>query len=473
MNKPVIKQDIALLKQIRDFAGGPLIGTFISMITVPITTRLVSPVEFGKSALFTLVQTLFSLIALFGLDQAFVRYYNSKELTKNKLLYNVIIFPFSLSLLSVLFIVLFKKPLSFWLFEQNEPVIMILFCFFLPALIVHRFALLIIRMELKGKLYSILNIFAQINHLICLLLLLFYFERSFRAIVIAIIFSTIINAVISLIFTKNTWTLRIQYFDKYLLKELLKFGIPLVPATLLSWLLDSFDKIGLRQWSNYEQLGLYAAAFKIVALLAVLQTVFTTAWIPIAFRWYEDNENVIKFDFVSVLVLGFMTIAYAGIVVLRDIVLLFLGSEYRNISSILIYLLFIPVMYTISETTTLGIAFSKKTYFNLYVSLICVILSVTANYFLIPVFGAKGAALSTAVAYLAFFWARTLFSRRLWYKFKFDKYIINILLIITLAVFVEIQLFKLAEIFIFLLIIFFNLLNIKRYYTALSGDIVL
>jgi O-antigen/teichoic acid export membrane protein len=52
------------------------------MFTVPITTRLILPEEFGKSSLFTLAQTLLSLVALLGMDQAFARYFNSQEFDK-------------------------------------------------------------------------------------------------------------------------------------------------------------------------------------------------------------------------------------------------------------------------------------------------------------------------------------------------------------------------------------------------------
>ncbi|GHV88622.1 hypothetical protein AGMMS50267_09820 [Spirochaetia bacterium] len=243
----------------------------------------------------------------------------------------------------------------------------------------------------------------------------------------------------------------------------------MVPATALSWVLDSVDKIGLKQWGSYEQLGLYAAAFKIVALLTVLQTIFTTTWVPVAYKWYEDKENVVKFDFVRILVLAIMAITFAGIVVLRDIVLLFLGPAYRNTAIIFIYLLLIPVMYTISETTTLGIAFSGKTQFNLYVSIICVTCSVIGNFLLIPSYGARGAALSTGAAYLVFFWARTIFSRRLWYKFKLDKYFINVSALVVLVLMVEFNAQKYFEVIIMGLIILINGVFVKKYYIGLQG----
>jgi O-antigen/teichoic acid export membrane protein len=99
----------------------------------------------------------------------------------------------------------------------------------------------------------------------------------------------------------------------------------------------AFDKISLKLWGTYEQLGLYAVAFKMVFVLMVIQNIFTTTWWPVAYRWYEDREDYEKFDKVSTAVLALMSIVFAGMTVFRDVVMLFLGAEYRNASSIFVF----------------------------------------------------------------------------------------------------------------------------------------
>jgi O-antigen/teichoic acid export membrane protein len=456
-----MKEEHGLLKSLLNFSAGPVIGALISMVTVPIITRMISPGEFGKSSVFTLFYTIFNLIALLGLDQAFFRYYNT-GVDKKKLLYNSVFLPFVICFLIIIGIFLFRKVFSLWLFDQYEPLIMFLLCCFLPLLILNRFALLIIRAELRGRLYSILNIISSITNFICLSLLLSFFERSFRSIIYATILSTFINTIVSVFFTKDMWAVQRSYFDKEIAYNLLHFGMPLVPATVLSWGLNSFDKIGLKTWSSLEQLGLYAAAFKIVSLLSILQSIFTTAWWPIAYKWYEDKEDIAKFDKVNIIVLSVMTIGYIGIVIFRDFIVLFLGHEYRESSPIFIYLLFIPVMYTISETTTVGIAFLKKTQFNFYISLISIGFNIFGNYMLIPQFGARGAAISTAISYLVFFVLRTFFSRRLWYRFKLNSYVINFGLFAILVILIELNMLKFIEIVIMFAAIVINIIFIMN-----------
>ena len=94
-----------------------------------------------------------------------------------------------------------------------------------------------------------------------------------------------------------------------------------------------------------------------------------------------------------------------------------------------------PIMYTMSESVAVGIGFTRKTHYNIVVSGLSGVTNIVLNYLLIPVLEGKGAAIATGVSYMVFFWARTLISRKLWWKFPIDKYLIyTIIIIINCAV---------------------------------------
>ena len=258
------------------------------------------------------------------------------------------------------------------------------------------------------------------------------------------------------LFCDKTFIKQKFVYSSKIQKELLSFSLPLVPATLLGWVLNSFDKVGLRTWSDFSQLGLYSAAFKIVALLNIFQTIFTTTWTPVSYKWYEDGVAKEKFEKVSTIVLAGMVILFSFVIVFRDIIMLFLGAEYRNTAKIFVFLLFVPVLYTVSETTCLGIEFSKKTIYNLWLTIISVIINLLGNYLLIPKFGAEGAAITTCISYIVWFWLRTLFSRKLWLKFRLEKYMLNILLLLSFCLNMLIWNNKIFEVSIFIIILVFN-----------------
>ena len=454
MIKKLLKNDV--VKQFRDFGIGPIIGMFISMLTVPVTTRLVLPEEFGKSSLFTLVQTIFLIAAVFGLDQAFVRYYNSKEFSKEAVLYNSFTLPLLLTIILGLVSLVFMKPISIWLYGSYEKELMLLFPPFLLALLFNRYAYLILRMELRGKLYSLLNIIAQLIGFLFLLTLLLFYERTFRSIVIASIFSMIINTCVALIITRKSWVFKKKYYNKELTKKMLFFALPLVPATLISWILNSFDKVALKEWSSYEELGLYAAAFKIVALLAVFQTIFSTSWIPLLFKWYEEDINDNNFKRVNTLTISFAIILAFVIIIFRNPVFLILGPKYRNTAGVFVYLLIVPVLNIISVTCTNGMDLNNKTYLSLISTSIGAICNIFLNYLFIPYLGAKGAAIATSISFFAYFTIQYFMSRKLWIKFDLKHLIINLLFLTTLMLAIEFEFSIIIELILFGLMVLYN-----------------
>lgn len=466
------QKNVSLLVQLRDFGLGPIIGVAVSMLTVPVTTRMLAPEEYGKSSLFTLFQSLFLVIGLLGIDQGYVRYYNNREIDRTKLFQNALFFPTLLSIALLAIVIIFFEPISTFLFGSLEIGLMVAFCFFIPMLLLNRFFLLQIRMDLRGKTYSFLNVFSQILNFGVLLVLLLFYQKSFRSIVYATIISGVVNTVVAFLFCNKGFVKQKFEYLPQLQKDLLKFSLPLVPAVLLSWLLNSFDKVGLRTWSDFNQLGLYSAAFKIVALLNMFQNVFSTAWIPVAYRWYEEKVPNKKFDDVSSLVLATMVTVFSLILVFRNVIMLFLGEDYRDTARIFVFLLFVPVMNTVSETTGLGINFSKKTIYNLYVFIIAVVLNLMGNFLLIPRYGAEGAAITTCISYIVYFWLKTFFSRKFWFKFRIGKYLFDIVLLLAFGINMILWQSKVIEMAIFFFVVVFNAFLITKIFKSRRTAVV-
>ncbi|TKH00449.1 lipopolysaccharide biosynthesis protein, partial [Peribacillus simplex] len=95
-----------------------------------------------------------------------------------------------------------------------------------------------------------------------------------------------------------------------------------------------------------------------------------------------------------------------------------LGPEYQEASKILPFLVFMPLMYTISETTVLGINFYKKPKWHIVIAGVSCICNIIGNWVLVPQFGGLGAALSTAFSFIVFFMLRTHISLK-YYKVNY------------------------------------------------------
>lgn len=415
------------------FAVGPLGAALISFITVPVTTWLVDPEQFGLTTMFTLLQTLITSFIYLGLDQAYVREYNNKKYSKSKLLLNSSLLPLLISGVAIVILILFMEPISIYLFSEVNYVLMNCLIVWLPFIVIERFLLLNIRMQEKGMQYSLYNILTRIFIMILTIGLLLYYQRTYTSIVLGTMLSQIISCIILMIMSRNQFDFKNDNIDLALIKNMLKFGLPILPSVIIVWVLNSSDRLVLNQYSTINEIGIYFAAMKLVTALNMIQSIFATFWVPMAYRWHEENVEKEQFEKVSYGLGIFMGMIFIGVLLCKKIMIMILSPEYSEAQYILPFLLFSPIMYTMSETTTLGIAFSRKTHFNIWVSLIAAVANLSINFALVPYIGGVGAAMGTGIAYIAFFWARTLISRRYWYKFDLKFYFINMIVLLVAA----------------------------------------
>jgi len=175
------------------------------------------------------------------------------------------------------------------------------------------------------------------------------------------------------------------------------------------------DKLALRSFSTFEEIGFYTAANKIVAVLLLIQTGFSTFWTPVAYETHEKSpDDTSLYSRVSKLLAAVMFMVSLLLIGFKDIIVLILDSAYLPAANIMPFLIFYPIMYTVSETTVIGINFAKKTHWHLWISLMAASVNFIGNSLLVPIYGAKGAALATGVSYVVFFYSRTLISRKLY-----------------------------------------------------------
>ena len=461
-----------LIKKIGGFSIGPIIGALIGFITVPVITYFISPEEYGKTSMFTLAQGTVSMLVYLGMDQAFVREFHVLKDNIDKLIVNAVTIPVTCAFIIDIVILVNKEHISTLLFSnKNEAVAVYALIVLLPFMVVENFALLKIRMEEKGIQYSFFTILLKLLGLVFTILLFLFYEKSFRSVVYAMALAEIINGLVLYIVSMRKIQFKLQYLNRQLIITMLLFGLPLIPAYMLNWALSSMDKIMLRAMCNYEALGLYTAAFKIVSALGILQTCFTLFWTPVAYRWYESNKENSSFTKVSEIISLLMIVMCLCLLLLKNIVALLLGAEFSEAIYIFPFLVLYPIMYTMSETTAVGIGFSRKTQYNILVSALSGGVNIGLNFLLIPIYQSTGAAIATGVSYIVFFWARTIIARKLWWKFPVGKYIFYTIIIIINCVmhtFVIGYSAYIVSTVSLLLVLLLNFKMMRRYYNEFT-----
>ncbi|EGP5302221.1 polysaccharide biosynthesis protein, partial [Enterococcus faecium] len=99
------------IKKFFSFSIGPIGGAIISLITIPVTTYFISPSEFGKAGLFTMVYGLVITLSYLGVDQSYSRefhYSNNKKI----LFQNSLLIPVMVSCIFLLVLSFYKENFS-------------------------------------------------------------------------------------------------------------------------------------------------------------------------------------------------------------------------------------------------------------------------------------------------------------------------------------------------------------------------
>lgn len=125
-----------------------------------------------------------------------------------------------------------------------------------------------------------------------------------------------------------------------------------------------------------------------------------------------------------------------SLILCKDLFVLLLGEDYRGSAAMIPFLCLSPIMLTISDTTVIGITFSKKSYLQIIVAAVACGMNIVGNTLLVPIYGGVGASISTGFSYIVFFAIRTILSNRYFpMKWGMGKFFVITLMFLAYALY--------------------------------------
>lgn len=426
-----------MIKKFLEYGIGNIVVLLVSLVTTPIITNMLSPNEYGKASLFINFCNIASLIVLTGMDQVYMRFYYEKTENKYNLLNNIFKY-ISISLCIFLTCLIFlRNEISKFILGYESLTIIVIIVLNVITLVFMRIGFCSIRMQQKGKLYSYSQIIGKFIYILAMIVFYYIYKDNYKTLALTI-FSTNLFITIYLIYIDRDNIKKSICHRKtknYSFGEKIKFGIPFVFSSIFIWIFKSSDTIIIKNIIGYKYVGIYSIAFSLIGVVNIIQSTFMNFWTPIANEAFKnDPKNTNFFINVNNMVSYIMLIVCASIVLLKDIVYIILGQKYYQAVYLLPFLIFIPLLSTISETTVQGINFMKKSKYHIYISIICAVLNIVLNIVLVKLLNLQGAAIATAISYFIYFYLRTKISMKV-YKVNFNLKKIYIALI-TFLVFI-------------------------------------
>lgn len=402
-------------KKILHFALGPIGASLLGFISLPIIAWVFSQEDVGKIALLNVLLSFATLFFTLGLDQGFVREFheskNKPKLLKTSVLPGLLLL--SIVLATCLGYGSWLAELVFSIESVNISYLLVLALF---ASYLSRFLSLVLRMNERGLAFSMSQVLPKAFMLITILTYVFFdIAKTFENLLLANTFSIFFACLIFAWNTRREWGLSLnQKIDYKLLLQMLHFGLPLIIGGIAFWGLTSLDRILLVRWSSYSELAVFSISVSFAAAATIFQSVFSTVWAPTVYKWASKDEGHDKVIMVSRYVLLLVIVLFCSAGLLSWIVPYLLPSEYTQVQWILVACLAYPLFYTLSETTVVGIGIARKSAYAMLACILALFVNMFFNFILIPIYGAAGAASSTALSFWAFLIFRTEFSILVW-----------------------------------------------------------
>ncbi|MGZ8782664.1 MAG: lipopolysaccharide biosynthesis protein [Gaiellaceae bacterium] len=203
-------------------------------------------------------------------------------------------------------------------------------------------------------------------------------------------------------------------FSRPLLREMNRFGVPLVPAALALIAVNFSDRFFLVHLASLEEVGLYEIGVRIASAMVLLLTAFRMAWPAFAYSIEDDAEAKRAYAFVlTYLVAVASWLALALGLLAPWLVRLLTQPEFYGGERVVAPLAFGGMAYAAYIVMAIGVGRAKRTQFNWVITGLAAAVNVALNLILIPPYGIMGAAIATVAAYGVMFLAMTWYAQRI------------------------------------------------------------
>jgi O-antigen/teichoic acid export membrane protein len=385
-------------------------------------TAVLTKEQFGTADLITSLCNFLIPIACAGLSSGFFRF--AAEAKSQKEQSGVFSAGVSILLLSSMAFALFS-PILFLIPHFSEHVWLILL--YVLCANVHYLTSDFIRAQGNYRLFAIQGILNTALNIAFNLVFLLPLSLGLNGYVLSIIAADLLTSIFLVVYAKLWRYVSRDAVDKATVKAILRYSIPLIPASLCWWITSVSDRYMVTHFWGEAQNGLYAAAYKIPNILTIACGIFMDAWqfsAVVASRKAGDSESPEEAlerrrslrAFFSSIFRGygaFLFLAAGGLILLsRPIATVLFDPSFYEAWQYIPVLLLATALSALSNFAASVYMVERRGLATMVTAVIGAALNVGLNFWLIPSRGPMGAAVATLVSYLVVFALRAVHARR-------------------------------------------------------------
>src|SRR6478672_12053287 len=373
---------------------GGLVSRILAVLLLPLYTHYLGPGGFGKIETIGALTTVLVIVLRMGISSAFFRFYFDTKDEAHRTLVVRTSFWFTMTMATAGLIVGFvlATPIAHALKLGDDPWLVRAAFVGLWAQMNYEQLTSLFRVEERSTQFVIASL-ANVGITVgATVLLVVGLHKGPTGAVVGNFIGTL--CVYLALVAYRRYQLGLQ-FDRRLLREMNRFGLPLVPSALFLWAINFVDRLFVGHYKGISEVGVYSLAVRTSSVIVFLMIAFRLAW-P-AFAYSIEDESMARRTYAFVLtyllfVCCWMSLALGVLAPWLVKILAPSTPAFYRADEAVGLLSFAASAYAGYTVLAIGIGRARRTQFNWIVSGVAAVLNIALNFALIPPYGMMGAA---------------------------------------------------------------------------------
>ncbi len=387
------------------YTAASILSKLIAVALLPLYTHHLSRADYGAAEILFAGVVTASIVVRLGLIEAVLRFYYRDDEDPDRVVGATFAGLFWFATIGALVLLPFAEPLAELLLDPKHPgelqtgtELTRIAIGGLWVATLFEYLLTLYRLDERARAYFITTITNVLATIALTVILVVGVGDGASGLLLG---SYLVGAafVVGLIFEqRRRLTLRL---DPPLLKRLLRFGLPTMPAEVSLYLLNFVDRVIIAHYLGLAEAGLYSIAVKFAQAVNVLVRGFQLAWPPLAYSIRDDDEARRTYATVITLFLAGCAWMVVGLWLLAEYLIRFFAApKFFGAYEVVGLIAAAVTLYALYMVMVVVLGRTGRTEYNLPAALAALASNVVLNLILVPPLGIVGAGLALVGSYL-------------------------------------------------------------------------
>jgi O-antigen/teichoic acid export membrane protein len=393
------------------YTASSVLSKLIAVFLLPVYTAYLSPSDYGAAEVMLASVIAASIVIRLGVIEALLRFYYLAQEDPRAVVATAFAALLWAATAGAAVALAFAGPISQALLDREDAGLARLAILGLWTLTLWEYALALLRLDERARLYFGLTV----TNVIVTIPVTVYLVAIAELGATGILLGTFGTGAVFLGWRLWAERRRLRLgIDRGLLRRMLRFGLPTMPAELTLYSLNFIDRILLVRLAGLAEAGLYALAVKFANAMQVLSRGFQLAFPPLAYSIADDEDARRAYSLIFTWFAAVCAFAVTGLWLLsRSLVDVLAAADFAEAHTAIGLLATGVGLYALYLALVVILGRTGRTEFNFPATASGTAANIVLNIVLIPPLGIVGAALALVCSYVIVLALMYVFTQRL------------------------------------------------------------